>query len=76
MLGEAAGAASGLERSMAWLVLPHQQLLLIRHHLMLIRCCFAASSVLQVKEALQSEGFYIPLIPDPVALHLCAGEVV
>jgi len=78
--GEAPGAAS-----VAWtgswvgrvcfgealLVLPHQQLLLRRHHLQLVRCCVAASCVLQAKEALQSDSFSMPLIHDHVALLLC-----
>lgn len=62
---------SGLERFMTCLgllVLPHQQVLLIKHHLKLIGCCFAASCVLHAKEAMQSESFYMPLIHDHMAL--------
>lgn len=53
------------------LVLPPQQLLLIRHRLKLIRRCFAGSCVLQAKEALQSESFFTPLIHDRMALLVC-----
>lgn len=70
---------AGLESSrLGWvcsgeglLVLPHQQLLLIRHHLKLIRCSFAGSCVLRAKEALQSERCCVPLTHGRMALLVC-----
>lgn len=78
--GEAPGAAFLAWRGsrLGWvcsgeglLVLPHQQLLLIRHHLKLIRRSFAGSCVLRAKEALQSERFCVPLRHGRMALLVC-----